>query len=151
MFRDLTGQSILDKNNTCSTKCILRDTSKLKTENLMIVLYLVAIMLFTGWYFVYFIFVAMLISMTNNAESYGEHYNAIDHSNFRCDSVSSYGRLYNFFCFNIGYHQEHHVKPGLHWSRLPEITPTLPEKRTTIDTMYIFNLPYYKDFKELFK
>ncbi|HTA45070.1 MAG TPA: fatty acid desaturase [Bryobacteraceae bacterium] len=32
--------------------------------------------------------------------------------------VSHYGRLYNFLCFNDGYHAEHHAVPGAHWSQL---------------------------------
>jgi hypothetical protein len=35
-------------------------------------------------------------------------------------TVSHYGALYNFAFFNDGYHVEHHARPGLHWSRLPE-------------------------------
>jgi len=33
--------------------------------------------------------------------------------------VSHYGRLYNFVCFNDGYHAEHHADPSIHWTRLP--------------------------------
>lgn len=35
-------------------------------------------------------------------------------------SISHYGRLYNWLCFNDGYHAEHHVYPGMHWTQLPE-------------------------------
>lgn len=34
--------------------------------------------------------------------------------------VSHYGRLYNFFWFNDGYHAEHHRFPAEHWTRLPD-------------------------------
>ena len=34
-------------------------------------------------------------------------------------TTSHYGRLYNWFFFNDGYHVEHHLRPGEHWSRLP--------------------------------
>ena len=37
-------------------------------------------------------------------------------------TVSHYGRLYNTAFFNDGYHVEHHARPGLHWSRLPQHT-----------------------------
>lgn len=29
------------------------------------------------------------------------------------------GPILNFFCFNNGYHTQHHISPGLHWSLLP--------------------------------
>jgi hypothetical protein len=32
--------------------------------------------------------------------------------------VSHYGRLYNFFWFNDGYHAEHHLSPRAHWTRV---------------------------------
>jgi hypothetical protein len=33
--------------------------------------------------------------------------------------TSHYGYLYNFFCFNDGYHAEHHADPCIHWTALP--------------------------------
>ena len=35
-------------------------------------------------------------------------------------TTSHYGRLYNLLFFNDGYHAEHHARPRVHWSRLPE-------------------------------
>lgn len=35
-------------------------------------------------------------------------------------TTSHYGWLYNTLFFNDGYHCEHHEKPGVHWTELPE-------------------------------
>jgi fatty acid desaturase len=32
--------------------------------------------------------------------------------------TSHYGRIYNFLCFNDGYHAEHHTNPSTHWTNL---------------------------------
>ncbi len=59
------------------------------------------------------------------AENYLEHYGAIP-GNRKTDSVSSYGFLYNLIWFNNGYHQEHHYRPQVHWTQLPEIRKLMP-------------------------
>lgn len=38
------------------------------------------------------------------------------------------GSFYNFSRLNLGYHTAHHVKPGLHWSDLPEYHATIQEE-----------------------
>ena len=35
------------------------------------------------------------------------------------EPTSHYGRLYNFLCFNDGFHAEHHANPAIHWTCLP--------------------------------
>jgi fatty acid desaturase len=37
-------------------------------------------------------------------------------------TISHYGWLYNWCFFNDGYHAEHHLRPGEHWTRLPSQT-----------------------------
>lgn len=54
-------------------------------------------------------------------ENYFEHHHATDPGDRLADSVSYYGRWYNLLMFNEGYHQEHHLKPHLHWTRRPGV------------------------------
>ena len=37
-------------------------------------------------------------------------------------------KWYNIFTGNLGYHTAHHVKPGLHWSMLPEFHKSIEDK-----------------------
>jgi fatty acid desaturase len=62
--------------------------------------------------------------------NYYEHHRATDPDNRLADSVSYYGRWYNLMMFNEGYHQEHHLKPHLHWTRRPQVHGEWGEKFT---------------------
>lgn len=59
------------------------------------------------------------------AENYLEHYGATP-GNRKTDSVSCYNPIYNFLWFNNGYHQEHHFKPTVHWSKIRSVRELLP-------------------------
>jgi hypothetical protein len=37
-------------------------------------------------------------------------------------------RSYNILTGNLGYHTAHHVKPKLHWSKLPEFHATIADR-----------------------
>jgi fatty acid desaturase len=71
---------------------------------------------------------AFFVALTMvNVQNYYRHYGA-DPSERAADSVSHYGRLYNLLTFNDGYHQEHHLSPGTHWSRMPQVHERNREK-----------------------
>ena len=55
-----------------------------------------------------------------NVQNYYRHYGANPKSR-SADAVSHYGQLYNVLTFNDGFHQEHHLNPGAHWSKLPAV------------------------------
>jgi len=54
------------------------------------------------------------------AENWLEHHRATP-GNRLADSVSCYGRIYNLIWFNNGYHQEHHFRPTVHWTKIDEV------------------------------
>ncbi len=72
-------------------------------------------------------------------ENYLEHADTDPNDRLR-NSVSAYGRWYNLIWLNNGYHQEHHVLPSLHWTRLPEVQGKLPPDRRIVDGSHWFSL-----------
>lgn len=77
---------------------------------------------FIDWKWALFCYLpAMFLSFALvNVQNYFEHYGASPSNRF-ANSVSYYGRIYNLLTFNDGYHQEHHLRPQAHWSRLPAL------------------------------
>lgn len=74
------------------------------------------------------------------AHNYAEHHFA-QPGNRLTDSVSCYGRLYNLLWFNEGYHQEHHFRPQVHWTKTPQLrAQMLPEtERRVVPFMHWVN------------
>ncbi|RMQ63578.1 Fatty acid desaturase [Pseudomonas syringae pv. tomato] len=93
------------------------------------------------FFFFYFIPVTYLIDTLRQGENYFQHWGATDPNDPKRDSVSCYSTLYNLLTFNLGYHQEHHYKPGLHWLKLPELTKELPSDRHTVPYSHYLNSP----------
>lgn len=57
----------------------------------------------------------------------------MQHSDLDTDSEftasrNSMSRLYNFISWNLGYHTAHHIKPHLHWSRLPDFHASIAHR-----------------------
>jgi len=75
----------------------------------------------TNWQYGFIvIFVLYLGQALSFAENYAEHGNTINTSNLD-NAVSSYTNWYNFIWFNNGYHQEHHYRPQVHWTEVPNL------------------------------
>jgi fatty acid desaturase len=70
--------------------------------------------------------VAVALTLVN-VQNYYRHFGAEPDSRY-ANSVSHYGRLYNRLTFNDGFHQEHHLRPTTHWSRLPEVAERYQER-----------------------
>jgi fatty acid desaturase len=69
----------------------------------------------------------------------------------RANAVSHYGRIYNWLCCNEGYHQEHHLRPGLHWTRRPETGEALPRHGRAVSPVppplgFLAALPLLREF-----
>lgn len=75
-----------------------------------------------SWQFLLFCYLpAIAVAFTLvNVQNYYRHYGARPETRY-ANSVSHYGRVYNRLTFNDGYHQEHHLRPTTHWSRLPMV------------------------------
>ena len=88
----------------------------------------------------------------NRAISYGEHWTVLDRrGDTTQDSISAGGFWCNLIGFGAGLHQEHHHKPGVHWSNYRKVTPLLSPKRKFIKGWHITNNPFWSHFKLLFK
>ncbi|MBD1846733.1 fatty acid desaturase [Cyanobacteria bacterium FACHB-63] len=68
--------------------------------------------------------------------NYYEHYGAIPEQRY-ANSASHYGRIYNWLCCNEGYHQEHHLRPNVHWSRRPQIYKQMQAELENVDRVIL--------------
>jgi len=63
-----------------------------------------------------------------NIQNYFEHYGG-DPQVRGANAVSHYGPLYNLLTFNDGFHQEHHLRPGAHWTELVAVRSQLEQRQ----------------------
>lgn len=71
-------------------------------------------------------------------ENYCEHHRADPYDRLR-DSVSCYAPFYNWIWFNNGYHQEHHLRPQVHWTMIRVVQDELPKDRVIVTKHHLTN------------
>ncbi|GAA2080525.1 fatty acid desaturase family protein [Actinomadura alba] len=94
----------------------------------------VCLLLVISWQWTLLIYVpaVLLAFIVVNVQNYYEHYGATPENRY-ANSVSHYGRIYNALSFNDGYHQEHHLHPPTHWSRLPVVKKEREHELNEVD------------------
>lgn len=129
------------------------DAKKAWQENWAIRAWILFLFLVNPVYALFMLCVYYLGSLGDAATSYGEHWGVLDRrGDTTQDSIGIYTPWYNLLAANAGYHQEHHHRPGVHWTKLPEVTKELHPNRVILTTgMHLTNNPFWQDFKLLFK
>ena len=131
---------------------IVYNSTQSTIEALSWMVYCIAIFAVDFNFGMWMMVVYFLAHFLNYATSYGEHWGVLDRrGDTTQDSVGIYSTWYNWIGFGAGYHQEHHNKPGMHWTKLYTITPKMHPDRKTVKSMHVFNAPYWSHFKLLFK
>jgi fatty acid desaturase len=97
------------------------DALQIGIESGMCLLAIATYLLLSWKFFVFFVipifyFGWCLVYLAN----YYEHFGAVPENRY-ANSTSHYGYLYNALCCNEGYHQEHHLRPNIHWRKRPQV------------------------------
>jgi|GEM_PF-1312617 len=95
------------------------------------------------FFFLYYVPANYLITSLRMGEDFMHHWGAADAFDVRRNAVSCYGKLYNWLTFNLGYHQEHHLRPTAHWLSLPSMTEGLPRDRRIVPFSHYVNVPLF--------
>lgn len=87
---------------------------------------ILAVLFWHNWFNAIFLFaLPMVLSLTLTAWATFDHHSNLDTKNEFEGSRNTLDPFYNLMTGNLGYHTAHHVKHGLHWSKVPEFHATI--------------------------
>jgi fatty acid desaturase len=116
------------------------EAAQLYLELSACILMAIAYLLLSWQYFCFlFLPVFYLGWVLEHVENYYEHFGGTPENRY-ANSTSYYGRLYNLLFCNEGYHQEHHLRPNVHWAKRPETRQELQKELDRVDRV-ILNYP----------
>lgn len=98
---------------------------------------LAAYLLLSWQYFLLFYLPTFYVGwVLEHVENYYEHFGGTPENRY-ANSTSYYGWLYNLLFCNEGYHQEHHLRPGVHWINRPETRQELKQELDRVDRVIL--------------
>lgn len=119
-----------------AAKTRTRRATELRQIQLDRMIHFMAVCLFLAiswkWFLLCYLPALFLSLALVNIQNYYEHYGAVPENTY-ANSVSYYGRFYNFVTFNDGYHQEHHLRPLTHWSQMPKVRKEYSKKLDQVE------------------
>lgn len=90
---------------------------------------LLGLLLWSNWRSAALLFVApMVVGYISTCWHTYYHHAGLDTDEHLHASYNTLHRWYNIMTGNLGYHTAHHMKQGLHWSRLPEFHTTIEDR-----------------------
>ena len=148
-FQDLLNYLVLIKMRFIGIK---KFDDQYRKESIAGKLFFLLIAMINFKYAILLLVVYFFAFMENRAIAYGAHWGVLERrGDTTQDAISVKGFWYNLLGFGLGYHQEHHHKPGVHWTRYKEVTPLLSPDRKFIKGYHLTNNPFWLHFKLLFK
>lgn len=97
----------------------------------------VGVLALVDWRFVLFIVPFNYLGQSlSSLNGYYEHFGG-DPATPLAWGVSTYERIYNWTWMNNGYHAEHHYRPKMHWTRMPELHRQIQEAQAAARTRVI--------------
>ena len=72
--------------------------------------------------------IPMVFGLLITAWATYDHHAGLDSQDDFLASYNNMNSLFNLLCGNLGYHTAHHLKQGLHWSKLPELHEEIKDK-----------------------
>ncbi len=90
---------------------------------------LLGVLFYFNWVNALFVYaIPMVLGYVGTCWHTYSHHAGLETENPYEASYNTLHPWYNWMTGNLGYHTAHHVKPGLHWSKLPEFHASIADK-----------------------